>query len=141
MYLLDTDALSRMGQPGMAPGLSAWIDGVADRDIWLSSITIGELSRAVALHQGRDADLAEDFDAWLGVLMRAYASRILPFGRAEAAIWGDLTARLGHASSGLMVSATALTNDLTVVTCQPERHQQTGVRVLNPEDERLFQTG
>lgn len=140
MYLLDTDALSRMGQPGMAPGLSAWIDGVADRDIWLSSVTIGEVSHAVALQRATDADLAEDFDAWLRGLMRAYGSRILPFGRAEAAIWGDLTARLGHASSVLMVSATALTNDLTVVTCQPDRHLQTGVRVLNPEAETLFQT-
>ena len=132
MYLLDTDVLSLLRRPDRNPGVARWFDGVADRDLWLSAVTIGEIARGIARQRPRDAVFAAELDAWFATLRRDYDSRILPFGPDEAALWGDLSARLGHASADLMIAATALTHGLTVVTRNLRHHEPTGAPVLDP---------
>ncbi|WP_299820456.1 type II toxin-antitoxin system VapC family toxin [uncultured Jannaschia sp.] len=132
MYLLDTDVLSLLRRPDRNPAVARWLDGVADRDLWLSAVTIGEIARGIALQRPRDADFAAELEAWFAVLRRDYASRVLPFGPAEAALWGELSARLGHASADLMIAATAMARGLTVVTRNLRHYEPTGAAVLDP---------
>ena len=132
MYLLDTDVLSLLRRPDRNPGVARWIDGVADRDLWLSAVTIGEIARGIALQRPRDPAFASDLDAWFAVLRRDYDSRILPFGPVEAALWGELSGRLGNASADLMIAATALTHGLTIVTRNVQHYAPTGADLLDP---------
>lgn len=132
MYLLDTDILSLLRRPARAPAVAAWLDSVSDDDIWLSAITVGEIARGIALQRPRDPVFAHDLEAWLDTLLVVYGDRLLPFGAVEAAAWGDLSARIGNASADLMIAATALCRDLTIVTRNTRHYTNTGVRFLDP---------
>jgi predicted nucleic acid-binding protein len=93
---------------------------------------VGEVARGIALQRAKNPRFAEDLQAWLDALCLRYGDRILPFGTEQAALWGVLSARIGNDSADLMIAATALTHDLTVVTRNTRHYGATGARVLNP---------
>ena len=64
--------------------------------------------------------------------MRLFSDRLLPFGAAEARIWGRLTQEIGHGGADLMIAATALARGATVVTGNVDDFRPTGVAVENP---------
>ena len=53
-------------------------------------------------------------------------------GIPEALQWGKLSQRLRRKDPDLMIAATALVHDLTVVTRNVAQFERTGVRVINP---------
>ncbi len=61
-----------------------------------------------------------------------FSDRLLPFGAAEAQIWGRLSARIGHSGADLLIAATALSHDATVVTRNVADFAPTGCRIENP---------
>ena len=61
-----------------------------------------------------------------------FADRILPFGSAEARIWGRLSAEIGNTSADLMIAATGLAVGATVVTGNIRHFQPTGVSTVDP---------
>lgn len=132
MYLIDTDVLSLLRRPARVPAVARWLDSVADDQLWLSAVTMGEIARGIELQRPRDPRFAADLEVWHDTLQRDYAARVLPFGLAEAEIWGRLSARIGNGSADLMIAATALARDLTVVTRNIRHHAPTGVRTLDP---------
>lgn len=132
VYLLDTGILSMLRRPTRAPMVAAWLDGVSDEDIWFSAITVGEIARGIALQRPRDPVFAHDLEAWLDTLLVVYGDRILSFGAAEAATWGQLSANIGNVSADLTIAATALCRDLTIVTRNTRHYTETGVRILDP---------
>ena len=73
------------------------------------------------------ADLAD----WLGRTREAFEDRILPFGEEDAIIWGRLAAELGNNRMDLMIAATALAHDATMVSGD-KAFAATGVRLENP---------
>jgi toxin FitB len=46
--------------------------------------------------------------------------------------WGRLAADLGHAGADLLIAATALERNFTVVTRNVRHFERTGVALLNP---------
>ena len=132
MYLVDTDVLSLLRRPDRAPAVAAWLAGRGDADLFLSAVTLGEVTRGIELRRPRDPGFAADLDAWLAVTSTRYADRVLPFGPAEAALWGRLCAMLGHTSVDLMIAATAKVRGLTVVTRNLRHYAGTDVSTLDP---------
>ena len=61
-----------------------------------------------------------------------FADRIVPFGAAEARVWGRLSARLGHTGADLLIAATAQAHRLVVATLNPRDFRPAGVRVIVP---------
>ncbi len=61
-----------------------------------------------------------------------YGDRLLPFEARDAAIWGRLSADLGHAGADLMIAAQALAGDGVVVTGNTTDFARTGARVFDP---------
>ncbi len=49
--------------------------------------------RGITLKDGSDPTLATALRSWLELTTISFADRILPFGSAEASIWGLLSAR------------------------------------------------
>ena len=86
----------------------------------------------IALTDGSDPTLAAELRSWLERTTSIFADRILPFGPAEARIWGRLSARLGHDGADLLIAATALSSGATVVTENVSDFEPTGVKVESP---------
>ena len=132
MYLLDTNVISAVRRPDRAPKVAAWLDGKAERDLFLSVVTLGEIERGIRQQDARDPDFARDLRAWLDRTMLLFSDRLLPFGAEDARIWGRLSAEIGHPGADLMIAATALRHGAVVVTGNVADFAPTGVALEDP---------
>jgi predicted nucleic acid-binding protein len=132
MLILDTNVISALRRPERRPDVSSWLRRQREEDLFLSVVTIGEIERGIALKDGSDPTFAAELSSWLERMTSIFADRILPFGSAEARIWGRLSARLGHDGADLLIAATALSCAATVVTENVSDFEPTGVQVQRP---------
>lgn len=136
MYLIDTNVVSeaRKAARGNLGVVNFFATALTTNvRVYLSSITIGELRRGVELVRYRgDLDRFRILDHWLGLVLEAYSDNIIAFDRECAQVWGRL--RVPHPENEIdkQIAATALVNDLTVVTRNTADFEPTGVRLLNP---------
>jgi predicted nucleic acid-binding protein len=136
MYLIDTDVISEARQHENAnPGVREFF-AQADREnvpLYLSVITIGELRQGVEniRHRG-DEPQARLLERWLTRVTDRFGDGILSFDEETAHVWGRLRAPNHENPLDKQIAATALINDLTVVTGNVSHYVPTGVRVLNP---------
>lgn len=135
-YLLDTNVLSEVQRPAPDARVLGWLDAVDEDRVFISVASIAELERGIALMDGgRRRDTLAD---WLADdLPVRFAGRILTMDRAVAERWGDLMAqsrRSGTALSAMdgLFAATALANDLTLVTRNVRDFAPFGVSLLDP---------
>jgi predicted nucleic acid-binding protein len=132
MYLIDTVVLSELRKRERHAGVVQWLRGKAVDALFLSAITIGEIERGVLRQRAKNAVFAEALGAWLDRTVENYADRILPVDTRVARQWGKLSARIGHGGADLLIAATALEYDLTVVTRNVRHFLPTGVPIENP---------
>ncbi len=131
-FLLDTEMLSATRRPERAPRVAAWLRSQPEEDLYLSVVTLGEIEREMALQSPRQPEFAAELRAWIDGTVRLFADRLLPFGAAEARIWGRLSAKLGHNGADLPIAATALAQGAVVVTGNVSDFEPAGVEVENP---------
>ena len=132
MLILDTNVLSALRRPERSPAVSAWLARQQDADLFLSVITLGEIERGIARQEEINPPFARDLRDWMDRTVTLFSDRLLPFGAEEARIWGRLSARLGHAGADLLIAATALARDGTVVTGIVADFRPTGCRIEDP---------
>lgn len=131
--LLDTNVLSELRKGVRANArVRAWFEAVADEEIHLSVLVVGELRRGIERIRSRDARQAASLERWLSRVVTDHAERILPVDGPVADRWGRLTAvRAGSVVDTLMAS-TALVHGLVLVTRNVSDVAWTGVSYLNP---------
>ncbi|WP_375262319.1 type II toxin-antitoxin system VapC family toxin [Palleronia sp.] len=132
MYLIDTNVISAARRPERTPRVAAWLKGQSEETLFLSAVTIGEISRGIRLQERRNPYFAADLSVWLERTTSIFADRILPVTAGDAAIWGRLSADLGHSGADLMIAAQALARGWTVVTGNVSDFTPTGVAVEDP---------
>lgn len=132
MFILDTNVISGARRPDRAPKLAAWLEDRPESELFLSVITLGEIVRGVRLQENQNPEFANDLTHWLKRTTDLFSDRILPFSAEDASIWGRLSADIGHNGADLMIAATALAHDATVVTRNVADFHPTGVKLLNP---------
>jgi toxin FitB len=96
-------------------------------------VTIGELRQGVeSVRQRGDEPQARLLERWLNRVTSHYQDSILRFDEEIAEIWGRLRVPNPENPLDKQIAATALINDLTVVTRNTTHYLATGVQVLNP---------
>lgn len=125
--------------PRPSPKVSNWLTSIAERSLYLSVLTIGELEKGVALVP--DGPRRAALQAWVRVELPArFAGRMLPFDVRVATRWGRMigeaqTRQISLPVIDSQIAATALENGLIVVTRNVRDFVRCGVDVLDPWDE------
>jgi toxin FitB len=131
MYLLDTNVVSELRKPKPHGAVVAWIQGVADADLHISAVTIGEIQAGIELTREQDSAKAAELDQWLALVADSF--NVLPMDAAAFRLWANL---MHKASDTLyedaMIAATAKVHKLRVVTRNVTDFKTFGVDVLNP---------
>ena len=132
IHILDTNVISAARRTERAPGIIAWLLSQPEDELFLSVITLGEIKRGIQLQEKRNPDFAYDLQVWLDQTVTLFNDRVLEFNAQDALVWGELSARIGHAGADLMIAAQALTRDAVVVTGNGTDFSPTGVRIIDP---------
>jgi len=110
----------------------AWFGDVADEEIHLSVLVVGELRGGVETIRRRDPGQAVSLERWLSRVVKDHAARILPIDGRVAEEWGRLTALRPASVVDALMAATARVHGLVLVTRNTRDVAWTGVPHLNP---------
>jgi len=133
--LLDTRVLSELQRPQGSPQVRAQVEALDPEQLYLSVITVGELTKGVARLPA--SARRRQFSSWLMGLEQRFGELILPIDIEVARRWGELTARAQSAgvpipvSDGL-IAATAPRHGLHVMTRNTRHFAASGTAIIDP---------
>jgi hypothetical protein len=132
-YLIDTNIISELRKGGRANGrVLRWYESIADSDIYLSVLVLGEIRRGIERARGRDAAQAAVLERWLREIRDAFGERVLPVSQTVADEWGRMNAARPLPAVDSLLAATAKVHGLTLVTRNVADVAGTGAKCLNP---------
>lgn len=133
--LLDTCVICELQKPKPSARVCERVAGIAIHDLFLSVITLGELTKGVLLLE--EGSKRKHLEKWLLRLESDFSDRILPIDANVARMWGTLEAdarkrgRPIPTADGL-IAATALRHGLHVMTRNVSDFKETRALVINP---------
>lgn len=132
-YLIDTNIISEVRKGDRCdPQVSAWYAAIADEDLFLSTLVLGEIRKGVELARPRNPDKAMALERWLRQVENAFDGRVLGIDNAVSDQWGRMSAIRPIPIIDGLLAATAVTNGLTLVTRNDSDIAGLGAMVLNP---------
>ena len=137
-YLLDTNVISELRKPvgRAAPTVRAWAQRQATHDLSISVITVMEIEIGIARLERRDPAQGGVLRRWLEYdLLAAFANRMLPVDLDVVRQAARMHVPDPRPERDVLIAATALTRNLTVVTRNTADFEPLGVALLNPWDE------
>ena len=131
MYLLDANIISELRKPRPHGAVLSWIEKIADTDLYLCALTIGEIQAGIEITREADPVKAASIESWADQVSASY--NVLSM---DAAIY-RLGAKLMHRRSDVlyedaMIAACAIIHNLTVVTRDTRDFEGFSVPLLNP---------
>ena len=131
MYLLDTNIVSELRKPHPHSAVVAWIEGLADTDLYVSAVTVGEIQAGIEITRGQDVAKAAEIEAWLDRVAATY--NVLPMDATCFRVWATLMHRQSDTvSEDAMIAACALVHKLTVATRNVGDFVRFDVALINP---------
>lgn len=117
MYLLDTNVLSELRRgPKCHRKVRAWAKANVGKEHFISVLSLGEIRRGIESLRRKAPDQSKVFEQWLDKLLVHYEEAILPITEEIADRWGRINAEKTLPVVDGLIAATALENNLTVVT-------------------------
>lgn len=135
-YLLDTNVVSETSKPAMNGGVSRFLAGADENELYLSVVTLGELHYGIQrLAAGTKRASLEHWFA--EDLLRRFEGRVFLMDGLAAAEWGVIMARgekMGRPMSEMdaWIAAIATVHGLTVVTRNAGDFAAHEGKLLNP---------
>jgi toxin FitB len=132
-YLIDTNVISELRKGARADRrVVDWFAGLAEDDLYLSVLTIGEIRKGIERIRLRDRRAATSLERWLREVIDAHRDRILPINETVAEEWGRLGVPDPLPVVDGLLAATAAMHGLVLATRNVKDLQRTGVSLLNP---------
>lgn len=130
-YLLDTNLVSEYRKPRPHGAALAWLNAQNSEQLFLSTVTIGELQSGIERTRHHDSAKATQLEVWLSELPAVY--QCLPMDIACFREWGRIMhSKQGHLIEDAMIAATARVHHLIVATRNERDFEQLDVRIINP---------
>ena len=135
-YLLDTCVISELVAKQPDPGVVQWVDAVDEERLYLSVISIGEISKGI--YKLPDSRRKDVLTRWLeDDLLIRFRVRLLLIDTQTMLHWGELTANLEKQGKRMpamdsLVAAIALQAALILVTRNVDDFAHSGVDLINP---------
>lgn len=136
--LVDTCVLSEVQRRQGNPGVRARFGAVAEDDVYLSVLTLGELKKGI--DKLKATAKKRTLGIWFEELILSAGNRVLPIDHETAVIWGEVTARCEKKGQSIpaidgLIAATALRHGLHLMTRNVAHFDLTGVMLINPWDD------
>jgi len=135
-YLLDTCVVSELVAKQPNPRVLEWIDSVDQDGVYLSVITIGELTKGI--EKLPNSKRKQELSDWMeNELLVRFQDKVIALGVDILVHWGTMVARLEAKGRTLpamdsLIAASALEKGLTLVTRNEADFDGTGVEIVNP---------
>lgn len=135
MYLLDTNIISELRKPKPHGAVLEWYQSIPDGDLYISAVSIGEIQAGIELTREQDRKKADSLELWLQQVSSAH--NVLPMEGSTFRLW----AKLIHSQSNTvredaMIAATAIEQQLIVVTRNIKDFKRFKVKLFNPFEGR-----
>jgi toxin FitB len=136
-WLLDTNVVGSLINPQGAPSVKRWAAQQDERTMFLSVLTFGELDKGVHNLDPSNPDRTR-YAAERDGLEARFRGRVLGLTNEVVRRWGAISGetkrRTGHPPEVIdtMIAATALENDLFLVTRNTKHVAGSGAAVFNP---------
>jgi toxin FitB len=136
-YLIDTNVISELRKGARAdPNVVSWFVELADEEVFLSVLTLGEIRRSIESIRRKDPKTAAALESWLGRIADQHRDRVLPVDRAITEEWGRMNVPDPLSVVDGLLAATAKVVGLTLATRNTADVERTGISCINP-----FSTG
>ena len=131
MYLLDTNVVSELRRIRPHGAVVAWLMNIADTDLYISAVTLGEIQAGIEITREQDVVKAGVIEAWADQVANAY--NVLPLDAETFRLWAKLMHRQSNTVyEDALIAATALQQKLTVVTRNVRDFERFNVPIFNP---------
>jgi predicted nucleic acid-binding protein len=144
-WLLDTNVLAELARPNGNDQVVAWADAQPEQTLFISVLNLAEYDKGIA-NLPDDAPNRGRLEAAVTALELRFRGRVLSLSDAIVRRWGRLSGRVKRTTGqsppviDTLLAATAIQNDLHLVTRNVKDFSDSGASVFNPwrDDPSLF---
>lgn len=135
-YLLDTCVISELIKKEKNNKVVKWIKKRKESSLFISVLTVGEIQKGIS--KLPDSHKKEYLKTWIdNDLKKRFAGRILEITEEIATTWGEIQAKSESEGKKMpaidsLIAATAIKNNLTVVTRNEKDIENSGCKSINP---------
>jgi predicted nucleic acid-binding protein len=133
-YLLDTNVISELRKRNPDRRVLAWYDAMPSAQLFLSVLTLGEISLGIEQLRRKDQVQAEALERWFRGLCRSYGDHVIDIDADTAREWGRMNVPDPLPVIDGLLAATAKVRGWTLVTRNTADVARSGVALLDPFD-------
>jgi toxin FitB len=135
MFLLDTNVISELRKKRPHGSVVAWVEGVADSDLFISVVTLAEIQAGIEITREQDPVKSAEIEFWLDQVGSTY--NVLPMDASTFRLWAKMMHRQSDTVyEDAMIAATAIVHKLTVATRNVRDFERFQVSLFNPFDHK-----